>query len=232
MKKKVRQRFFQLIFAQNLFLVALIFVSCEGTQNAAVLPDETNTIKYATIVRASECDWIDNTEVSTNANAATISIQKTDDILNSIIDGNFSDLVEDSDFSTATPIYPSIEGFGSLDTTELSDELLKKIKTFISFVNSGNFKALQVSPQKDYLRALAKYRLKECAPVEESFIGKPLTTNDETSVPVLLKTISNQYILVLFYKKDGEDWNFNKFEVSMRLEEKNDIQTEEIVGEK
>jgi len=229
MTKKVRQMFFQLRFFQILFLCTLFLTSCERTPLSSILPDKTSTIKYASILRSSECNWMDATELDSNTNVAIASMQKTDDIVNNIVNGDFSDLVKKTDFANEAPIYPSIEGFGSLDISELSDDFLQKINKFIDFINSNNFSKLQVSAQKEYLRALAKYRLDECRPVEESVIGKPTIGSDIISVPLLLQTVSKQYIVVLFYKKDVEEWKFNKFNVSVFADVATDTKTKESV---
>ncbi|HZK19281.1 MAG TPA: hypothetical protein VFC68_01005, partial [Treponemataceae bacterium] len=205
-----------IIFFAVLFIHTLFFVSCEGTQTA-VLPDKKTTIKNATEVCAIKLSWVQTVEEeNTNApNSALQSIQKTKQLMEGVIIGDFVALVEENVAETSSFVYPSIRGFGSLDTEEIPITLLEQIKKFISSIETADFSTVHVAHKKEYLGALAKYRLENCRPIKKSYIGKPLeSTTTSFAIPVFLQTAKNNYKLILYYiQSDDKKYVLDTFNV-------------------
>lgn len=203
------------------FLCNFILVSCDGTQNEFRILEETDTAKYATISRDVACSWIDETD-TVYLNVACESNETSEKIIDSAQNDVFTKYLKKEE--TEVPkIYPSILGFGSLDSSTIPDQLYRQVESFIRCINSGDFSKVKVSNQKEYLRALAEYRMQNCKPVTKSYVGKmesisididTSTSNILQKVPVLIETPSQKFIVVLFYKQfDIKDWAFDYFEV-------------------
>ncbi|OJF77618.1 MAG: hypothetical protein BKP49_01175 [Treponema sp. CETP13] len=203
------------------FLCQVILFSCDGTQKAFTLPAEKETVKYAALSRNQSCIWIDDIDTE-SINVAREANETSEKIMDSAKNIGFSNYLNSED-SNAPKIYPSILGFGSLDSSNIPEELYDQVKIFILCINSGDFSKVEVSNQKDYLRAFAKYKLVKCKPVSKSYIGKSETvtinidantTKDLQKVPILIETTSQKYIVVTYYElTDNNEWKFNRFEV-------------------
>ena len=118
------------------------------------------------------------------------------------------------------PVFPYVEGFGSLDTTELPFDLRKKIESFCCclFDEQGgdSFMAKQSLFSLAFFYADVTKRISKSTDlnkkisVKNILIGEPFFKNDEYEVPVRIDFEKKQLDLRLFAALQEGSWFFTQ----------------------
>lgn len=118
--------------------------------------------------------------------------------------------------SDESPVYPSLEGFGSLDSTQLSPEAKSSVEKFVKSVISWNFDESLMEKTSIFSLVLFKYDIEsgwknsfgsefpsdaEKELFSSYYFGEPFVEEESLSLPVRLKNSMGFVDIQLFIDK-------------------------------
>ena len=141
-EKLLKKTFHFFIILSSVLSVMLILFSCKNAQESSAVVTENNTIKKAVQDKELEITWTQELE---------------NDRLSQVINRNSMQLGPDVPYNkdlykiagSDTPVYPSIAGFGSLDTSNMYISVRDKLNQFCeAFCEPDHTGAEEVFSQK------------------------------------------------------------------------------------
>lgn len=104
-------------------------------------------------------------------------------------------------------IYPSIPGFGSLDTRAVDDSVTKILNTFFVSLQKGNIAKELFSPKRTYLSAVLEYLFLKYPAPEKWVYGKPFLQENENmnsiEIPVRVWSKQSYYDVWIYISSTG-----------------------------
>lgn len=104
-------------------------------------------------------------------------------------------------------IYPSITGFGSLDTRAVDDSVTKILNSFFSSLQKGTIAKELFSPKRSYLSAVLEYLFLSYPAPERWVYGKPHLQETDTmnsiEIPVRIWSKQSYYDMWIYISSTG-----------------------------
>lgn len=205
-------RFYLFLQAFSLILCCFSFFSCK---KALVVNDvwETESIRSRMNKLLEYAVWTDEIEPE------RLSVPLSDGVKKSPLAAAASTSVN------SVPVYPSIDGFGSLDTTELPLELRNLVFSFCSALFSVNGVDSLMQKENLFLLALFYSDIYRMIPslasdkdknvdVESVLIGQPFFKGGEYDVPVRICLKSTQLDVHVFGAFLQNKWAITQIQLS------------------
>ena len=198
-----------LLFVAFLFFLELIFFSCSSETPIDLNSGSGETLRMTFSGRNSSVIWsreIENSVLSRKINASAY-------ISSNLKLGPEIYIVSAAD---EPPVYPSLSGFGSLDSTQISPEAKSTVENFVKNIISWNFDENLVSKNSVFSLILFKYDIEngwkngfgEEFPSDSEkklfssyYFGEPFVEEDSLLVPVRLKNSKGFVDIQLFIDK-------------------------------
>ena len=191
-------------------LVTLLFFSCSNTSTSKIITSDGNNLRETIQNKESSINWTKPLE----ENRLSESLEKNDNVNSAVKLTPEIMMVLKSDFP---PVYPYLEDFESLDTTDLLPiwrDLVRKlfevlntdIKTFPENMIDKKYMFNYVFFVHD-LQEQWKENFNEEFKTEKAFsryiIGKPFISDDIVQLPVKLFTEKGSLNIMVIVKNDG-----------------------------
>ncbi len=138
-----------------------IFSSCSNSDTTAKFNyDGEETLKTLVEQRETEIQWpqVKNESVASSDTKFNITIKNDMELF----------LYNNSD----KEVYPSLEGFGSLNTSNMSKNLLNFISSFLESVQKKNIDILFFEYEKIYMQTVLEYNLRDYPDFTDFVIGE------------------------------------------------------------
>lgn len=181
------------------FSLIFIFFSCSNGSEI-IFNNDTVFVRDETLTKINSVDWI-----------SEIPAQRTQEFQSDVTINEPYGQKEGQFFSYTIlgdeQIYPYLDGFGSLDTSFLSQELLGFLTEFIKLLGKGELSEALFVKDTGFLAYSLNYTIKEFLPLENYIIGKPFLFPLENiviyEIPVRL-IFKNGYSDAMFYFEKQE----------------------------
>lgn len=196
-------------FAVILIFLSVLFFSCSSDSSIDLISGSDETLRMTFSERNSNVIW--SREIETSVLSRKINTS-------AYVSSNLklepeAYLVSASD---EAPVYPSLEGFGSLDSTQISPEVKSAIEKFIGNIISWNFDENLVGENSIFSLVLFKYDIEngwknnfeEDFPSDAEkklfstyYYGEPFVEEESVSVPIRLKNSKGFVDIQIFIDK-------------------------------
>lgn len=194
--------------------ISLIIVSCKKTETDGSLASIQSTLRFS--ISNLTLTWEDEIEGDFfNAKAKSeLGIKK-----------NVALSPESYIVSTESrdkPVYPSIQGFGSLDTSDINGMARDVLNGFFAAVKADTdadsfVDARHIATLIFFLSDLKKVFSDNNGSFSLFFYGKPFITDVDFGVPVRL-TEGGIFLDLLVYLNKDSDWMINQIQIKKRQE--------------
>ena len=197
-----RTRFGLLVAGLMIFQVAFLACTSESTEEGVIADFEANFLKQSVDKKRNEIDW----SLPLNHGVLTEKHNSVEGILKSVRVSKDNVFAGRQD--TYAPVYPYLEGFGSLDISDLGSEAKEVVDGFCTAFTTGGDGFVYLQECRQYEFSLFLYDITEHTgsahtkekPKYTSYIcGKPVIRDDMFFVPVRFSDDNGEFIDVDLY---------------------------------
>ncbi len=182
----------------SMYSLSFALSSCSQSSEMHLNPTESDTLRYETLMYAKAITWTGQSEETDDTQKQN---SKND------IPYRFNEQLSISFEPRSTSVYPELNGFGSLDTTELSPAIKKQTENFLQNLESGIVDSSYFDSDYRFAAVTAQYQLNLINDTFSQFmIGKPFipqnTERPVFEIPVYAVMHKTGYRIRLFLNPD------------------------------
>ncbi|MFI3257474.1 MAG: hypothetical protein R3Y36_04165 [Spirochaetales bacterium] len=167
----------------SIFCFSIMFFSCSNANVSSTLTDAENNLRNQAEQKTQNILWSD-TQSATDDTAGVTEIP--------FYFGN-AKAVFFVQFKSDEPLYPTLNGFASLDTRAISAELAACIDVFFRSVQAGDISENVFPENKLYLKTLIEYEFKDFPKLLTWIVGKPVVSSDPTVFEIPVRLLYDGY---------------------------------------
>ena len=196
-------------FAVTLIFLSILFFSCSSDSSIDLISGSDETLRVTFSERNSNVIWSREIESSVLSRKINTSAYVSSTV-------KLEPEVYLASANDETPVYPSLAGFGSLDSTQISPEAKSAVGKFIGNIITWNFDENLVKENSLFSLVLFKYDIEngwkanfaEDFPSDAEkklfttyYYGEPFVEEESLSVPVRLKNSKGFVDIQIFVDK-------------------------------
>ncbi len=187
----------------SIFVLIWAFVSCTDRKNLIISEHDDNTLKNQSMQKLLTVDWSDEIE----SNRLEGNIKERDDV-SKRIKLNSSVILASHSQSEVKSVYPAVEGFGSLDTSDMDSLLYETVCSFCEtfmkgddvdsyFVSKNKFNLALFNYDFDKIKnEILKDKEDDYVLFSKRLIGQCVVAEDVYQVPV--RFYGNDFLLDIY----------------------------------
>ncbi len=166
-------------------LTTFIFFSCSNNTDNQNAGSQNNTLRFAVEQEKVSIEWVIETEDEESSSEDTLWQSNT----NVVIEGSDYTPLFLGNFIEDDAVYPSLEGFGSLNTELIPNELYIVLNEFLSALKNREVSLSFFEEEKSYLKTIIDYDFQDYPKLIEYIVGEVFIFDNPSNayeVPVRL----------------------------------------------
>lgn len=153
-----------------------IFLSCSNESNSLIFFDQENSLRSQSTERSLQIIWTAENEAPVDDNMLENKTLEGSWVATTELSAEFAENIESlfiTHFELDQPIYPHLQGFGSLNISIFPPPLVSVLDVFLKSLQTENIDVSVFIEGKSYLKTLIEYDFKPLPQLTTWILGEP-----------------------------------------------------------